>query len=289
MIIQKKSYAKINLYLEILDKLPSGYHNIYTVMHKISLCDDITIEIRAGKPGIEIFCDDKNVPTDKTNTAYKAASLFFGQIGMPPCVNITIEKKIPCMAGLGGGSSNAAAVLSALNEYYNSTLPENIMLEIAAKTGADVPFFVKNANCAVCEGIGEIVTPVYSDLSGYYCLILKPAYNISTKKAFADFDRRLAAEKGTRAAVGADDPVRPQIFTIHNDFEKIIFEQHKDVGALKSLLLKSGALSAGMSGSGSALFGVFENFQAAQKCADRISVSHKNIPIEFCGVFEFLS
>ena len=275
MIIQKKAYAKINLYLEILDKLPNGYHNIFTVMQKISLCDDIKIDIKNnGNRNIKIICPDKNI-SNETNTAYKAAELFFDCSGILNFdLIIEITKNIPSQAGLGGGSSDAAAVLLGLNEYFDFILSESVLIEIAAKIGADVPFFAKNINCAVCEGIGEIVTPVYIDLSGFFCVIIKPAYNVPTKKAFEDWD-----------GFSPPNPKTAGWSFIHNDFSELIFSQNQDIREIKDFLIKSNASAAELSGSGSALFGIFDNLADARICQNIIS---QKDDIDFCGIFDFL-
>ena len=268
MIIQKKAYAKINLYLKILNKLPSGYHNIYTIMQKISLCDDIIININpSDTQNINIICNDKAIPTDKNNTVYKSAELFFERANVSVDIEITIDKKIPSQAGLGGGSSDAGAVLLGLNEYYNFILSETDLIEIAAKIGADVPFFAKNANCAICEGIGEIVTPYYIDLSGLLCLIVKPAYNISTKQAYEDWDRFNKSNK------------------FKNDFTALAFSQNNNLKMIRDLILDSGASESELSGSGSALFGIFDNPENAEKCQKIINQQND---IEFCNIFKFL-
>jgi len=281
MIIQKKAYAKINLYLKILDKLPDGYHNIYTVMQKISLCDDIKIDITPGKKqNINIICNDPGVPVDKANTVYKAAELFFDCADVSRDIDITINKKIPVQAGLGGGSSDAGAVLLGLNEYFNFILPENILIEIAAKIGADVPFFAKNINCAVCGGIGEIVAPCYIDLSKFVCLIVKPAYNISTKQAYDDWDGFVHMDEQSSPLRKFDGIIQ----NIHNDFYGVAVSKNKNIKDIKDLLLKSGAAAAELSGSGPALFGIFDSLDAAQKCRNIIYTQNG---IEFCNIFNF--
>ena len=290
MKIQKKAYAKINLYLKILDKRADGYHNIFTVMQKISLCDDIKINInKSSGQKINIICAAENIPADKTNTAHKAAELFFERAKISDInTDIEITKKIPSQAGLGGGSSDAASVLLGLNEYYNFILPENILLELAVKIGADVPFFVKDANCAVCEGIGESVAPKHIDLSGLLCLVVKPAYNVSTKQAYDDFDKYCRGRL-SRAKLEIRPPVEVEIVNIikniHNDFAKLIFSQNKNIAEIKDLLTESGAVAVGLSGSGSALFAVFDDSDSAGKCVN--AVNQRN-DIEFCDIFDFM-
>jgi len=275
MIIQKKAYAKINLYLKILDKRPDGYHNIYTVMQKISLADEIKISVIRGAGDITIACSGmaETVPVNKTNTAYKAAAAFLSRAGISGFdIGLEITKNIPSQAGLGGGSSDAASVLLALNEHFGCILPGNEMLDTAAAIGADVPFFVVGANCAVCEGIGEIITPAAKELPGAYCLIVKPVYNISTKRAYDDFDKYRGS---------GDAPA----FGIYNDFAAPIFSRNKNIERIYDLINESGAAAAGLSGSGSALFGIFGAYDGAKECAEAIKLRDD---IEFCDVFEFL-
>ena len=274
MIIQKKAYAKINLYLKILDKLPNGYHNILTVMQRISLCDDIKININPSVVyNINITCDDNNIPADKTNTAYKSAALFLDYVKSAAEIDICIKKKIPSQAGLGGGSSDAASVLLGLNEYYNFILPEKSLLEIAAKVGADVPFFVKNKSRAICRGIGEIITPVRIKRKGSHVLIVKPVYNISTKKAFENFDNFRDANQFC------------EFDKYKNDFTALAFSQNGKLKIIRDLILESGAAESELSGSGSALFGIFDNLNAAQICKN--AFNHRT-DIEFCDIFEYI-
>ena len=302
MIIQKKAHAKINLYLKILNKRPDGYHDIFTVMQKISLCDDITIDINPGAgQNIKIACNDKNIPTDRTNTVYKAIELFFSRANIRADfdINIEIDKKIPAQSGLGGGSSDAASVLLGLNEYYDFILSEKDLIGIAAKVGADVPFFVKNTSCAICEGIGEIVTPVALksiksiNLSRLHVVILKPVFNVSTKQAFEDFDKYIAKYNHNFDNLDNFDTVDKNIISeiincgnvtdIFNDFFALACLQDKNAKEYSNYF--TGVLAHGLSGSGSALFGVFTCPEKAQKCKNEINQRND---IEFCDIFDFM-
>lgn len=165
------------MYLHITGKRDDGYHTLDTVMQSVDLFNTITLE-KANK--ITIICSDKTVPVDETNTAYKAAANF-------PGASIYIEKGIPHQAGLGSASADAAAVLVGLNKIYKK-YSEKELLELAAKIGADVPFFI-HGGCQKCEGIGEILSPA-KKTTGYY-LIVKPSFGISTKEAYSNFDKGL--------------------------------------------------------------------------------------------------
>ena len=280
MIIQKKSYAKINLSLKILRKLPSGYHELYTIMQRISLCDNIKVEITTDD-GIKINCNDTNL-ANTDNIAYKAADLFLRTVNTPTSIGMTIdiEKNIPLQAGLGGGSSNAAAVLLALNEYFSHfsdtlpkyALPERKLIELAAKIGADVPFFVSNLSCAVCEGIGEKITPHNHDLSGYV-LIAKPIYGISTRQAFEDWDN------------AALNQLQRDQHNFKNDFSALAFNQNESLREICDTMICYGANQAELTGSGSALFGIFTDFSKVQKCEAEL---HLRDDVDFCGIFDFV-
>ena len=279
MTISKKAYAKINLYLKILDKRQDGYHNIFTIMQKISLADEMKIDINPGKKNINVECQNINIKSEE-NTAYRAAALFLERSKISEEVDISIEKKIPARAGLGGGSSDAACVLLALNEYHDFVLPENELTDIAAKVGADVPFFLNGASCALCEGIGEIVTPLKMDLTQYVCLIAKPTHDISTKQAYEDWDRQNRAGEATTPEFPFDI-----LNNTHNDFTKLAFSQNEDIQKIYEEIKKSNALAAGLCGSGSALFGVFDNLAKAQNLETELE---QKPDVEFCGIFDFV-
>lgn len=268
MIIYKKAYAKINLCLRILRKLENNYHEIYTVMQRISLHDNIKIKINESAKNIKIICSDENLSNEQ-NIAYKATDLFFDTAKVSADIMIDIEKNIPSQAGLGGGSSDGATVLLVLNEYFKNILSENILTELAAKIGADVPFFVKNISCAVCEGIGEKIMLHNHDLKGRV-LVAKPVYNISTKQAFEDWDRECPTVTGGE---------------FQNDFSALAFYQNKKLREIYNNILEHGANQAELTGSGSALFGIFENSDKARECEIFLK---KREDISFCGIFDFV-
>ena len=276
MIIKTKAYAKINLCLKILDKLPNGYHNLSTVMQRISLFDDIKIEIKdTDSRNIKILCSDENISSEK-NIAYKAADLFFSRSAINGDIEIYIKKNIPAQAGLGGGSSDAAAVFSVLNQYYNNIFTEKELIALAAKTGADVPFFVKNKSRALCEGIGEIITPIDTDdadTKKFHVLIVKPSYNISTKQAFEDFDNYKKSE----------NPEKSNGFK--NDFTTLAFSQNENLRDIYEIILKHGALKSELSGSGSSLFGIFNDYNTAENCKKTLKSRND---VEFCDIFEYI-
>jgi 4-diphosphocytidyl-2-C-methyl-D-erythritol kinase len=224
------------------------------------------MKINDGAKNIKIICSDASLANEH-NIAYKAADLFFEAAGVSADISINIEKNIPRQAGLGGGSSDGASVLLALNEYFENILPENILMELAAKTGADVPFFVKNISCAICEGIGEKITPVNNNTEHLPVLIVKPVYNISTKQAFDDWDNFNITHD------------------FKNDFSALAFEQNKKLREIYDIIRDHGAIQAELTGSGSALFGIFENLKKARGCENFLKSRED---INFCGIFDFV-
>lgn len=179
-----KANAKINLSLDILGKLPNGYHKVEMIMQSIPLSDTVTIETEDGE-GIEIFCEKQGVPTDSRNSAYKAARIFMDKAGIKAHIKITIDKKIPAAAGMAGGSTDAAAVFKGLNNIFGEPLCDEELLTACTEVGADVPFCFMGG-CALAEGIGEVLTPVLP-LKDVHIVAAKPDFEVSTKWVYENF------------------------------------------------------------------------------------------------------
>jgi len=245
--VQVFAPAKINLSLKILGRRDDGFHEIETLIVPISLCDEMKIEKNEG--GIEFHCDDSAVPSGDDNLAIRAAKAFFAATQMRPAVSIVLKKKIPHGAGLGGGSSDAAAVLLALNQLFATKLSREKLAKLGSTIGSDVPFFIFES-AAVCTGRGQIVTPLKlkHKLS---ILLLKPDFSVSSAWAYARW-------QNSRKIPGVS--YKPQKFagqTFVNDLERPVFEKFAFLAQLKMWLLskpESGA--ALMSGSGSTIFAV---------------------------------
>ena len=256
------AYAKINLTLDITGKREDGYHLMRMVMQSVSLCDRLTLT--QGEPGIHIRCGRVGVPCNESNTAYKAAAAFFAFSGTEPRITIEIQKNIPSRAGLGGGSADAAAVLHALNGMYGTGYSLETLCEIGVKAGADVPFCILGGT-ALAEGIGERLT-VLPPLPHCYVVICKPPVGINTKKAFALVDSSKVTDTFSDAmlrAVHAGD-IRAVAESLGNDFEQVLHLE--DVTRIKQLMKSMGALGACMTGSGSAVYGIFDDAAAAAAC-----------------------
>src|SRR5437899_2427912 len=245
--MQVRSHAKINLSLKILGQRADGFHAFETLTAPISLHDEIEIERRSSGGGIELRCDEPTVPQGDENLVVRAAKAFFAKTKRKSDVSIELRKKIPGGAGLGGGSSDAASTLLALNELFETKLSRETLAEIAARIGSDVPFFIFQS-AALCKGRGEVVSPIKlrKRLS---LLLLKPAFAVSTAWAYARW--RGAAEIPS-VAYGAQEFAG---LTFVNDLERPVFEKFTFLAQLKMWLLKQPEVGAAlMSGSGSTIF-----------------------------------
>lgn len=253
MMLRAKAYAKINLSLDIVGVRDDGYHLIKTVMQSISLHDVVSVKKSADE--ITISCNDPAVPCDERNIVYKCAKRFFERIKKSFGVHIDIQKNIPSQAGLGGGSADGAAVLVLLNRLCGDTLTTQELCEIGAAVGADIPFCIVGG-CVLCEGIGEVLTPIESKVELDLCIV-KPEFSVSTVEAYRAFDNAKilsrpdtdtvikALENGNKAALAGN---------LVN-----VLEMDERIDKIKNGLVESGAITACMSGSGSAVFGILEN------------------------------
>ncbi len=251
--------AKINLSLDILGKLPNGYHSVKMVMQEIPLCDEISVEITDGN-SIEIVCDKQGVPTDSSNSAFKAAKLFLEKTELSAGVRITINKKIPAAAGMAGGSTDAAAVFKLLNEMFAYPLNESEILDLCLKIGADVPFCYLGG-CALSEGIGEILTPI-TPLKNAILVIAKPQFEVSTKWVYQNFkieNVKIHPDTDSVIKAIADSDLGTLSRSSANVLETVTETEHPIISDYKRLLKENGAIMAMMSGSGPTVFGIFDN------------------------------
>jgi 4-diphosphocytidyl-2-C-methyl-D-erythritol kinase len=270
--------AKVNLYLRIVGRRPDGYHLLDSLMVPISLYDEITVETADGQLEIVVTCDDPAVPCDTTNLAYKAAALLGKEAGVQARILIDLRKRIPAGAGLGGGSSDAAAVLKSLNALFSLGLPEDRLCKLGARLGADVPFFIP-CRLAKVEGIGEILRTVPT-LPPRWLVLVVPPFGVSTVWAYRRFDELpplhtpLAPE--TSLVAGQWPP--PELLI--NDLERAVLPEYPLIAEIKGLLLRLGAEGALMSGSGSSVFGVFQDLAAAERAATAIREQGKIFVVE---------
>lgn len=235
------SPAKINLHLRILRRRSDGYHDLYMLMEKLDLCDEIELKLTDG--AIEIETPIEGVPREK-NLNYRAAAMLKMESGVSCGVRIVQTKQIPMGGGLGGGSSNAATVLKGLNELWGLDWPVEKLADVGVQIGADVPFFLKDGP-AIVEGIGDRVTPI-ALLQKLPMILLNPGVHVSTPLAYRLWDEaQLPSEEVT--------PL------LHNDFEKVIFGKYPAIAFAKESLLATAPVGALMSGSGSTLFAIYDS------------------------------
>ena len=266
-----KSFSKVNLGLKILDLLPDNYHSIFTIMQEIDLHDTIHFQKNLEKK-INFKTDGTIiVPNDKTNLCYKAAKLIFENYTISSGINVHLTKNIPIGAGLGGGSSNAATVLRALNDIFNLKIKNRELKELAMELGCDVPFFI-NGGTQIAEGKGEILTPLNIDISQYYFLLVFPSFQVSTKWAYSFFKKDLPNTFDSHKFRSFQASLDWKLF--ENDFENIIKSTYPEVVEIRRILEMNSSIFVSLSGSGSTMFGVFEDFLKADSAYQHLQNYH---------------
>ena len=246
--------CKINLGLDVLRRRPDGYHDVETVMYPVRGLFDRVEVTRTAASGATFRAEGLTVdcaPAD--NLCLKAFRLMHDRYGVDG-VQIRLEKRVPFGAGLGGGSSDATAVLKALDALFELHLPESELIDCAAALGSDTAFFVRNTP-QLCTSRGEVMTPCAVDLSGLTLVLIKPDASVSTREAYAGIRSQVPA---VPLAERLRQPVAMWQQTVANAFEPSVFAAHPVIRAAKEQLLAAGALYAAMSGSGSAVFGLFD-------------------------------
>ena len=269
-----KSYAKINLTLDVLGKLPNGYHEVRMIMQTVNLFDLIIVD--KVQRGVRISTNCKYIPTNEKNIAYKAAMLFFEKSGLQGGTKILIRKNIPVSAGLAGGSGNAAAVLCALNILYGMPFSDAEIYELAENLGADVPYCITGGTC-LAEGIGEKLTKLFP-IPNFPVVLVKPDVSIST----AEIYRRIDDEKDilhpdTDAALSAiESRDYEKLFgCMKNVMETVTEKICPQISTILKEMCALGAKAALMSGSGPTVYGIFGDNASAKKAFDVLSESYK--------------
>ncbi len=266
-----RAYAKINLGLRILRKRPDGFHDLETVFRQINNYDEILF-LPSGRD-IVVETNDPRVPKDEDNLCIRAAHLLRDITGVDKGVRIRLTKNIPVGAGLGGGSSNAAASLKALVKFWGLALRPHELMRIALNLGSDVPFFLKGG-CALATGRGDVLEHFDLDLP-YWILVVTPQLQVSTSWAYAHVTIEENSKDQLKNLV-ADFARWPSKFSdlVKNDFEPLVFAAHPEVAGIKKMLLQEGAVFALMSGSGSSVFGLFPDDETANMAALKFSKTH---------------
>ena len=267
------SYSKVNIGLKVLSQRDDGYHNIYTIFQELNFGDSIDIEKRDH--GFKIIANVDWIPTNKSNICYKAYTEIKKEFSEVKGIHIKIDKKIPIGSGLGGGSANAAALLKGIKNIYKLEVTESKLEEIGGEVGADVPFFIRGKT-QLGEGIGDKLTQLPKAIIGTYLLVI-PKISIRTEWAYSVIKNRLINQNKNAkfSSFINEDYSSLQIF--ENDFEQIVIPAYPEIGAIKSKLLNLGARFASLSGSGSTVYGVYDDEASAKEAELLFHTSHQTI------------
>jgi 4-diphosphocytidyl-2-C-methyl-D-erythritol kinase len=276
--ITLSSPAKVNLYLKILGKRPDGFHELETVMAALSLADEMRFEPRVS--GITLECSAPGMPTDETNLAVRAAKLLQAKIGSQHGAHIVLQKHTPVGGGMGGGSSNGATTLVALNQLWKLNLSLAELQSLAAQLGSDVPFFLQ-PSVAMCRGRGEIIEPLqpgkFAAMKNMAVVLLNPGFGVSTPWAYKAYAARGGADAEPKLiaqpllASLANGTLRDVASQLYNSLEEPVFHKYPILDIFKQSLLEAGAVGAMMSGSGATVFGLCQNERKAKAVGEKIA------------------
>ena len=276
MKITIQAPAKINLFLEITGKRPDGYHNLESIMQTVSLFDEITVEDISGG-GIFLECDNQNLPTDDSNIVYKAAVAVKNRFNIQKGVKITLKKAIPMGAGLGGGSSDAAATIKALISLWNIETDKSEAERIGSSLGADVPFFL-TAGTAVCEGIGDIVTPI-ANLRKIPIILANPGFGISTPSVYKKVKFPLTKVRKShiikKLICNGSFNENYALKYCFNRLEEFVFPDYPEIAKIKSIMADLGCAGL-MSGSGATVFCIFGSESQSETIKSKLREYHWN-------------
>jgi 4-diphosphocytidyl-2-C-methyl-D-erythritol kinase len=274
------SFAKINWSLEIPGKRPDGYHEVKTLLQTISLHDDLHFQVSEDR-AVSLSCDNPDVPTGIDNLILRAVQALQERCKVEKGIRIRLEKRIPIKAGLGGASSNAAVSLLALNHLWQAKLGADELWEIAAKLGADVPFFLLGG-CVRASGTGTTLSPLPDapEPVRQYLIVITPNAGISTAAAYNALDSRALTTKNVNPILSVSQSEAntghsqqwPLKDLLKNDFESVIFDIEPEIRRTKETLLQAGALGALLAGSGSSVFGIFADEEDQQRAANEIQL-----------------
>ena len=257
--------AKINLSLDVIGKRPDGYHLLRMLMQTVGLFDYINLE--KIPEGIEVTCSNKSIACDGSNTAYRMAALVIDRYSLNYGVKIHIDKHIPAGAGLAGGSTDAAGVIKGMNQLFGLNMSLGEMLDLGLKVGADVPYCIIGGT-ALAEGIGERLTPL-RPIKNIWCVIAKPEFSISTKEAYGalklDGIMRHPATERLMGYIEAGNGKKLAAGMV-NVLEDACISAYPQIYDIRKLMQQGGALGSMMTGSGSAVFGLFQSRSEGERC-----------------------
>lgn len=272
------AFAKLNLTLDVLGKREDGYHDIKSIMQTISIRDDVEIDVGTGKPWT-LECTQPGIPTDGHNLAWKAARVYCDELKKDPNgLAIRITKRIPSGAGMGGGSADAAAVLRALNKYYDNPLSILALAELGAQVGSDVPFCVL-CGTAMCEGRGERLRKL-PDMPDCVFVVCKPEFSVSTPELYKKIDQvaipKHPDQMAMESALLAGD-VAKVADLIYNVFDPVVTAEHLEINYIKSICNSYGALGMQMTGSGSAVYAIMPSFEYAAVVCNMLKDNYPHV------------
>ncbi len=269
--VTETAYAKINLFLDVTERRTDGFHNIRSIMHSVSLSDSLTLTAElSDETHVSLTVDCAELSADRDNLVYRAIEAYLSRAGIRAVVTAHLTKRIPIGAGLGGGSSDAASALRAMNTVFG-VLTDEELLELAAGIGSDVPYCLVGGT-ALCEGRGELITSMSAPDKMYFVIAIGDDRTF-TPTAYSELDALYHSFDGSIATRGEEYYRRftdsgHVLDALYNVFEEVA---PPSAAELKSRLLSLGAVSALMSGSGPSVFGIFQNASSAQKASDQLS------------------
>ena len=259
--------------MRVLGKRADGYHEIDTILQTISLHDTITLE-RTDDAAIRFWCDDRSIPANENNLVWRAVAALRERYSINKGLKVRLEKRIPSEAGLGGGSSDAAATLIGLANLWEVGTSADDLAEIAQTLGSDVPFFF-HGGTARATGRGDAIHPL-ADTPEQHLLVIKANANVSTARAYEALNAAALTSSDSKPILFRSQPSEFSdsfdLNALHNDFEAVIFRLEPEIGRAKNALLKAGARAAMLSGSGAAVFGIFDNQDAQERAIQAIEL-----------------
>lgn len=276
--IELKSRAKINLSIDVLGKRQDGYHLVEMIMQTIDLFDIIKI-FSLNEDKIIVSSNSSDIPTDKSNIVYKAASLIKDEFNIKKGVEIYIEKHIPIAAGMAGGSSNAAAVLVGLNKLWNLNLSEDKLRELGLQLGADVPFCIKG-EASLAENIGEKLTGIDGLSEDVFILVCKPELFVSTKEIYECIDAKVIDKRPDNKLLIKllkENDIKLLSENMYNVLEEVTKEKYPIIAEIENIMINNNALGAMMSGSGPTVFGLYDNKNDAEQCKKVLLENFKQV------------
>lgn len=269
--IELLSPAKVNLRLEVLRRRGDGYHEIRTILQRISLSDRLSISLKREK-GISVITDSPRLPVDEGNLAYRAASSLLEEAEARVGVEVHIQKRIPISSGLGGGSSNAASTLMGLNRILKLNFSKGRLMEIGARIGADIPFFMLERT-AMATGIGEKLEPLEIRPS-IWLVLVNPGWEVSTRWAYEGLNFKLTKRPIHIKLPPFFSDIGQVAHILHNDLESVTIPAYPEIDGMKAELLSQGAMGSLMTGSGPTVFGLFPHNNEAESAYRKLNAKY---------------